>query len=231
MGGPRGTLKERFWRHVDKTPGHGPTGTCWPWKGCTKPNGYGSFRGQRRTQRAHRVAWSLIHGKIPNNKKILHKCDFRSCCRPGHLKLGTQRQNILDMIRRGRRGYWDRTGSHNPNSRLDDKEVLAIAVAYAKGDSLSMLRARFKVSNDILSGVVTGRSYTGVERQIFTLDGRGRGLPGSSNPAAKLTKRQVLSIRTAYKHDVPALALARTYRMSIRSIFALLSKETYSEVQ
>lgn len=90
---PRPSTAERFWNLVDKS------GTCWTWTGTTNRGGYGSFSlgmkdGKRRTDRAHRVAYRLTHGEIPNGMHVDHMCHTKSCVRPDHLRAVTNKQNL-----------------------------------------------------------------------------------------------------------------------------------------
>lgn len=87
----------RFFSHV-------PIGAedCWVWQGAKKDTGYGAFRLNGRTLRAHRVAYELLEGPIPDGMIIMHTCDNRACVRLDHLRLATQAENILDMFEKGR---------------------------------------------------------------------------------------------------------------------------------
>lgn len=87
---------ERFWRKVDKTDGE-----CWNWTASTR-NGYGTASFQGRHEYAHRVAYRLTHGAIPDALVIRHRCDNRLCVRPDHLEVGTKADNSRDMVERGR---------------------------------------------------------------------------------------------------------------------------------
>lgn len=88
----------RFHLQVDTT-GDG----CWPWQGCRHPYGYGRLHWKEQgTLYAHRVAWELAYGPIPEGKQVLHKCDSPPCCRPDHLFLGTAADNIHDRDMKGR---------------------------------------------------------------------------------------------------------------------------------
>jgi hypothetical protein len=93
-------LAERFWRHVLITDG------CWLWLGHRRPppGPYGTIRGDGRGKPlyAHRVAWELHYGAIPDGKHVLHHCDTPPCVRPDHLFLGTQADNDRDMTAKGR---------------------------------------------------------------------------------------------------------------------------------
>jgi hypothetical protein len=91
------TTEERFWTKVDK---RGP-GECWPWLESTKPAGYGNCEGRP----AHRVAYELLVGPIPEGFQIDHtchngtgctlvsECPHRACCNPAHLEAVTQDEN------------------------------------------------------------------------------------------------------------------------------------------
>ena len=73
---------------------------CWIWMGCVNREGYGQVSVDGRLQRAHRVFFGL--DKIPKGMLVCHKCDVPSCVNPDHLFLGTQTDNILDMMSKGR---------------------------------------------------------------------------------------------------------------------------------
>lgn len=89
------TLAERLWARVER---RGP-GECWEWTAHRLPKGYGVF-GPGVV--AHRVAWEVAHGPIPDGLHVLHTCDNPPCCNPGHLRLGTPQDNVDDMMRKGR---------------------------------------------------------------------------------------------------------------------------------
>ena len=72
---------------------------CLVWGRTIFENGYGRYK----EKRAHRVSWELNHGKITGNLLVLHKCDVRACVNPEHLFLGTQLDNMRDMIDKGRK--------------------------------------------------------------------------------------------------------------------------------
>lgn len=92
-------VAERFFEKVDKD----GAGGCWLWRGTILKDGYGAFKLDHRTVRAHRMAWYLTHGEWPE-LLVLHRCDVRACVRPEHLFLGTARDNLQDASRKGRLG-------------------------------------------------------------------------------------------------------------------------------
>src|SRR5688572_16658454 len=89
-------LSTRFWAKV----AIGEPDACWPWTACGDRHGYGNIRIAGRSYLAHRIAWELTYGPIPDDLRVLHSCDFPPCCNPGHLHPDTQGQNVQEM--------WDR---------------------------------------------------------------------------------------------------------------------------
>ena len=79
-------------------------GECWLWTGWRLPSGYGTMRirRERRTALVHRVAYEVWIGPIPEGMQVLHRCDTPPCFNPSHLWIGTQRDNIHDMLAKGR---------------------------------------------------------------------------------------------------------------------------------
>lgn len=101
----RPTLVERFWPKVDQT---GGPDACWPWTRSLFRRGlpYGQFQWRGRPHVAHRIAWMLTNGEIPEGMKVCHRCDNPPCCNPSHLFLGDQSANERDKVAKGRwNGY------------------------------------------------------------------------------------------------------------------------------
>jgi len=97
-----------FWARV--VPVSDDPDGCWEWTGGRDAKtGYGKFRllysGRQPHLWAHRVAYLLSRGVLPEGRRVLHRCDNPPCCRPDHLFVGTQRDNLRDMLAKGR-GRW-----------------------------------------------------------------------------------------------------------------------------
>jgi len=99
------SVKSRFASRV--TPSD--PASCWEWSGSRNADGYGYLRvgsqrdGTRSRVLAHRLAWMLAHGgAIPGGLFVLHRCDNPPCCNPAHLFLGTNADNVADMLAKGR---------------------------------------------------------------------------------------------------------------------------------
>lgn len=76
---------------------------CLVWLGYRTTDGYGRLsKSSGGLELAHRMAWRLVHGPIPDGKCVLHHCDNPPCVRVDHLFLGTQNDNMKDMAAKGR---------------------------------------------------------------------------------------------------------------------------------
>jgi hypothetical protein len=114
---PRIKLEDRFWRMVDKQ----GDDECWNWRGYKNIKGhgrfslkanfrYGSFSIGHKNIGAHRMAYILTYGEIPDGIFICHKCNNSSCVNPKHLYPGTQLDNMQD---RKIAGHYSHTNYYN----------------------------------------------------------------------------------------------------------------------
>lgn len=85
-------LQLDWWRDVDI----GERDACWPWVKSTASHGYGQTWDGITVRLAHRVAWTLVHGPIPQGMTIDHTCHNRRCCNPTHLRLLSNVANASD---------------------------------------------------------------------------------------------------------------------------------------
>ena len=147
------TLAQRLDHYTDKS---GGPHACWPWTGALAPNGYGRLRlpGERRMIYAHRVAYIVHRGSIPEDMLVCHTCDVRPCGNPDHLFIGTHADNLSDMSNKGR----SLIGETNPHSILTADDVRAIRQAAGTQRAIAKrFGVHFQTVNDILRGRNWGR--------------------------------------------------------------------------
>ena len=77
----------RFERHVEKVAG------CWLWRGTLTRDGYGRMNLNQRIYLAHRVAYTVAYGRIPDGRELDHLCRTHACVRPEHLEAVTRAQH------------------------------------------------------------------------------------------------------------------------------------------
>jgi hypothetical protein len=145
---PRGTP---FWGRVERK-----SEGCWEWRGRILQNGYGQFDVKRRPTAAHRYAYELTYGAIPDGLIVCHRCDNPRCVRPDHLFLGSHADNARDKSAKGRcHKQW------LTNAQLQD-----ICVEYDSGHiDISDLACKHSVSPGTIKRIVNGRTRRTAHRQ------------------------------------------------------------------
>ncbi len=118
----RRNTPERFWSKVDKK-----TDGCWEWRGTIDDKGYGVVGWHGEQILAHRMSL-ILSGCEPGSLFVCHRCDNPPCVRPDHLFLGTAKDNLRDMVTKGRALVGDR----NPSRRFPERRPRGEAVHNAK---------------------------------------------------------------------------------------------------
>jgi hypothetical protein len=155
---------EKFWSQVDK---NGPVirpelGPCWVWTRAKATRyGYGIFGpAWKRVYRAHRFAWTMEHGPIPDGLFLCHACDNPPCVRPSHLFLGTQKDNMADCSQKGR---IDTSAKHygtaHHSARLTENDVREIRRRAGIGDQPRTLSNEYGVSFQTIWRIVRGKNW------------------------------------------------------------------------
>lgn len=148
------TCRRNPWKRVDKD----HRGGCWVWTG-TRIGGYGRLTVAGRTMLAHRYFFTITIGPIPTGMKVLHSCDNPPCVNPSHLWLGTQAENIRDMVVKGRR-TWEK-GEKAPTAKLTNAQARAIRNRWKEGESKEHLASVFSVCLNTIRSLCAGVTYQG----------------------------------------------------------------------
>lgn len=148
------TAVDRFWEKVDR---RGPD-DCWEWK-YPESRGYGRFRWKGKRTGAHRVAYEIANGPIPEGMVVCHRCDNPMCCNPDHLFVGTDADNMRDKASKGRACK----GSKNANAALTEKKVRALLFLYEGGFSQDDLAEVFDTTRVNVRHIVNKRTWKHVE--------------------------------------------------------------------
>jgi hypothetical protein len=248
----------RFWAKVDfngPLPEHHPQlGPCWLWTAGTNEDGYGIVFFNGRPRKAHRLSYELTYGPIPDGLLVCHECDRRICIRPSHFRLGKDRDNNHDMIRKGRAvhvahsfgdDHWTNQhpgaspiigtkGEANPGAKLTEDAVRDIRRRYAAGDVSQMALAKeYGVSQYVILVCVQRRTWKHVEdpdappaqpRLIVSPRGEER-------IWAKLTEDDVRAIRARYAAGgISMSALGREYGISAPNVCLIVKRKTWAHV-
>lgn len=140
-------LRMRFWSRVKRGP------ECWMWLGTKQSMGYGAFYFHGKPITAHRVAFQLENPSIAiDGMDICHHCDNRMCVRPEHLFVGTRKDNMVDMINKGR----GCCGEKNHQSKLRNDQIAAIRV---DGRLQKTIAADYGVDRAVISRIKNGKAY------------------------------------------------------------------------
>jgi len=142
--------RARFWAKVNKT------AHCWNWLGYKDPDGYGVMRALGKRYRAHRRAWLMAYGSLPEDLCVLHRCDNRACVRPSHMFLGTHADNVCDCQQKGRL----RRGENHPRAKLTTKQVKAMRREHeAERHSVTALALRYDTSIANASDIIRRNTW------------------------------------------------------------------------
>ena len=169
---------ERFWAKVDK---NGPTmpgmtTPCWVWTAGKDGYGYGVFRRNGKTERAHRLAYEAEHGLLGVGRCALHHCDNPACVRADHLYEGTKKNNAQDRERRGRSNHATgvrhgcathpglRRGERNGRSKLTEDRVRDLLREHKQGTRKAVLARKYDLSKTSVGHIVSGKLWPHVER-------------------------------------------------------------------
>lgn len=147
-----------FWSNVAQL----DSDSCWIWTGGIMfvRDFRGYFRNPGKTVYAHREAWRLTYGEIPEGMCVCHKCDVTLCCNPSHLFLGTQAENVADMRSKGRGRYRGTPGETNSQNKLTESQVKQVLeMIENKTKKQCEIASELGVSEALISCIKKGRIW------------------------------------------------------------------------
>ena len=133
------------------------TDECWEWEGSRLPSGYGTVGnvGGKSTY-AHRMAYEVYVGVIPDGYCVCHHCDNPSCVNPKHLFVGTNKDNAHDCAMKGRHKYISHPGTDNGRAKLSVGDVLAIRESTG---TLKELAEKYGVTSENIHHIRKGNTW------------------------------------------------------------------------
>lgn len=146
----------RFWHKVAKA----APDECWLWTGTTPAFGHGQFVLNGRRIYSHRHSWELVNGPLAEGDDVcvLHKCDVPACVNPDHLFVGSRKENLADMRRKGRGARPPRlVGSRHHSAKLTEDDVRAIR---ASSEPPLTLAKHYGINHVSLYRILNRRSWT-----------------------------------------------------------------------
>lgn len=147
-------LSKKLWQRVTKGP------SCWEWTGMVQAGGYGrievtvSFK-VRKHALAHRVAWELTYGPIPEGMYVCHRCDNPRCVRPEHLFLGSAADNNHDMRDKGRAA----AGPRHALAKLTYEQVAELRRRLTDGEPTAEVAAAFGIRPATANNIARGKTW------------------------------------------------------------------------
>jgi hypothetical protein len=143
-----------------------PFSGCWIFTGAVNEAGYGIVgtggRGEP-TDRTHRITYRHYCGPIPDGMFVCHSCDTPACCNPDHLFLGTNHDNVKDMLRKGRNSPPPRNphvvGSVHPGAKLHESIIPEMRKLYAEGWTQKQIAEKYGVARQTVSKVLNGKRF------------------------------------------------------------------------
>ena len=129
---------------------------CWEWTGTLNSTGYGSY-GKRL---AHRVAYEVYVGPIPDGMHVCHSCDNRRCANPAHLWLGSASENMRDCKAKGRMSMPPRfVGAGHPQSKLTDEKIISIRQEIDGGAQKRPTARKYQIDRATLQSIIERRTW------------------------------------------------------------------------
>jgi hypothetical protein len=136
------------------------TAGCWVWTGAITGKGYGilhlkNYDFPQRTVQAHRLVYTVCVEPVPDGLHVLHRCDNPPCCRPDHLFLGTDADNVADKVAKGRQ----LKGERITGARLRAAQIPDIRQRLANHEPMHRIAADYGVHRVTIHDIAAGKTW------------------------------------------------------------------------
>jgi hypothetical protein len=140
-------------------------GPCWQWTKSVQVSGYGQFTMDNKLIRAHRFAWLLFNGPVPDGILVCHKCDNPPCCNPEHLFLGTHADNARDKVLKGRAKSGGVCGERCNFAKVTVDAVIDIRRTLVRGNkgNTRMLADKYGIAMCTVRQIASGYNWKHIE--------------------------------------------------------------------
>lgn len=200
-----------------------PMSGCYIWTGSLTTAGYGNFTRYNQTFYAHRCAYEAANNIVPSEGDVVrHRCDFRCCCNPDHLEIGTPQDNCDDMWRRGRAN--PSFGADVNTAILTAEIVLEARRMASSGYPICDIARSLCQPRNAIDYAVRGVTWAHLPNAVPAPRKAGfRTLPrrGEQNNLAKLTQAQVDSIRSRLAAGEKGRSIAAEFGISPATVSAI----------
>lgn len=149
------SIEDRFERYIHYEPMSG----CWLWGGSANDRGYSQITVNGKPKYVHRISYEIHVGQIPDGLFVCHKCDVSACVNPDHLFLGTPKDNVDDMIQKGRKVV--QIGEECSRAKLTEEEVLQILDDARSNPEIAK---DYNVVPHTISDIKLGKTWKHIER-------------------------------------------------------------------
>ena len=211
----------RFWAKVDQR----GVDDCWDWKAGKDKDGYGLYNGAlygQQVRKAHRFAYMLFRGAIPEGANICHTCDNPSCVNPRHLYAGSPASNMQDKMERGRSNI--PRGEDSPHARITEEVARKILIDPRRYDEIA---AEYGVSFGTVSNIKNKHSWAHLKDAAVKVHGPGSG-SGHRGVSDRITPDIVRSIRMSTES---LKVVAERYGISIQSVCDIRKRRSWKHVE
>jgi hypothetical protein len=143
---------------------------CWLWTGCKNEDGYGTAFIDGKGRKVHREMYARFNGPFPPGMFVCHHCDTPSCGNPAHLFAGTARDNMRDMVAKGRavcitseqahfRAGHSPRGEATAAAKLTEDDVREIVRLRRSGIGSTAIGKQYGVNRTTIQRLLNGQTW------------------------------------------------------------------------